>query len=76
MLRHFRTATIFYLLLFGTRERKKGKEEKNRGYHHEFCKEKRISNYRKLDVLILTILSGVAIKCECREHAPLGQKSI
>lgn len=39
-------------------------------------KKKRISNYRKLDVLILTILSGVAIKFECKEHAPLGQKSI
>lgn len=39
-------------------------------------KKKRISNCRKLDVIILTILSRVAIKFECRGHVPLGQKSI
>ena len=55
----------YILFAFIWNKRKKGKERKKWGYHHEFCKVKRISNYGKLDVIILTILSRVAIKFEC-----------
>lgn len=56
---------LYFICFYLEQEKERKGKKKNRGYHHEFRKEKRISNYGKLDVIILTILSRVAIKFEC-----------
>lgn len=62
-----------YLICFYLEQEKERKGKKKiEAITMNSVKKKRISNYGKLDVIILTVLSRVAIKL----NVPLGQKSI